>query len=86
MGFLESIFIRARASATASPRGMTTAYLLLAVLPEAFGFDFVAGLVACFFDAGFIVVFFATGFFAAACFAAGLAACETCDVWVACDA
>src|SRR2546430_8054707 len=42
VGFLESIFIRARASETASPRGIATDYLLLAVLPDAFGLDFVA--------------------------------------------
>src|SRR5438105_1854453 len=63
VGFLESIFIRARASATASPRGIPTVYLLFA-LPEAFGLDFVAALAACFLAAGFIVGFFAVGFFA----------------------
>jgi hypothetical protein len=71
VGFLESIFIRARASETASPRGIATDYLLLAVLPDAFGLDFVAALAVCFLAAGFMVGFFATGFFAgAACFGA----------------
>src|SRR2546428_3586714 len=81
VGFLESIFIRARASATASPRGIATAYLLFA-LPEAFGFDFVAAFAVCFFAAGFIVGFLAAGFLAGAeCFAvaclAGAGACLT---------
>src|ERR1700682_6425334 len=75
VGFLESICIRARASATASPRGMATAYLLFVVLPEALGLDFFADLCECFFAAGFMVGFFAVGFLAAACFAAGFAAC-----------
>ena len=75
VGFLESIFIRARASATASPRGMTTTYLLFAVLPEALGFDFADALTGCFLAAGFIVGFLAAGFLAAACFAAGLTLC-----------
>src|SRR5436190_831582 len=71
VGFLESIFMRARASETASPRGIPTTYLLFAVLPEAFGLDFDAALTGCFLAAGFIVGFFAAGFFAgAACFAA----------------
>src|SRR5687767_2272396 len=74
VGFLESIFIRARASATASPRGMATAYLLFAVLPDALGLAFLTDLCECFLAAGFIVVFFATGFLVAACFTAGLAA------------
>src|SRR5256885_17222201 len=65
VGFLESIFMSARASATASPRGIATAYLLLA-LPEAFGLDFVLALTGCFLAAGFIVGFFAAGFLAAA--------------------
>src|SRR5256885_16629171 len=65
VGFLESIFMSARASATASPRGIATAYLLLA-LPEAFGLDFVVALTGCFLAAGFIVGFFAAGFLAAA--------------------
>src|SRR2546423_2231365 len=66
VGFLESIFIRARASATASPRGIATFYLLFA-LPEALGLDFDAALTGCFLAAGFMVGFFAAGFFAAAC-------------------
>src|ERR1700693_2542248 len=77
VGFLESICIRARASATASPRGMATAYLLFAVLPEALGLDFFADLCECFLAAGFMVGFFPVGFLAAACFAAGFAACFT---------
>src|SRR5687767_14858982 len=78
VGFRESIVIRARASATASPRGMPTAYLLLAVLPEALGLDFFADLCERFLAAGFMVGFFAAGFLAAVvCFAAGLAACFT---------
>src|SRR5438045_3970535 len=82
VGFLESIFMSARASATASPRGIATAYLLLA-LPEAFGLDFVVALTRCFLAAGFIVGFFAAGFLAAAaclgaaCFAAGGGECLT---------
>ena len=75
VGFLESICIRARASATASPRGIATAYLLFADLPDAFAFDFAVDLTGCFFAAGFMVGFFAAGFFAAACLAAGLAWC-----------
>src|SRR5256714_10639054 len=75
VGFLESICIRARASATASPRGTATAYLLFAVLPEALGLDFFADLCECFLAAGFMVGFFAVGFRVAACFAAGFAAC-----------
>src|ERR1700716_2231969 len=58
VGFLESICISARASATASPRGMGTFYLLFAVLPEALGLDLVADLIVCFLPAGFIVGFF----------------------------
>ena len=69
VGFLESIFIRARASATASPRDIATVYLLFA-LPEAFAFDFAAALTGRFFAAGFIVGFFAVGFFTAACLGA----------------
>jgi hypothetical protein len=81
VGFLESICISARASATASPRGTATLYLFLAVLPEPFGFDFVADLIGRFFAAGFMVGFFAVGFLAgAACFAAGFAACFTAGV------
>src|ERR1700675_1699930 len=68
VGFRESICISARASATASPRGMGTFYLFFAVLPEALGLDLVADLMVCFFAAGFIVGFFAAGFLAAACF------------------
>src|SRR6266516_4276108 len=80
VGFLESICISARASATASPRGTATLYLFLAVLPEAFGFDLVADLTVCFLAAGFIVGFFPAGFLAGvACFAAGFAACFTVD-------
>src|SRR5258705_9654910 len=76
VGFLESICIRARASATASPRGMATAYLLFAALPEALGLDLAADLCVCFLAAGFIVVFFAVGFLVAiACFVTGLAGC-----------
>src|SRR3954462_4176718 len=75
VGFLESIFTRARASATASPRGITTRYLLFAVLPEAFGLDFVVAFTGCFFAAGFIVGFFAAGFLAATCFVAAGATC-----------
>src|SRR5205814_6096198 len=61
VGFLESIFIRARASATASPRGIATVYLLFA-LPEALGLDFDAALTGCFLAAGFMVGFFPAGF------------------------
>src|SRR5882672_5238866 len=68
VGFLESICIRVRASATASPRGIGTVYLFLAVLPEALGLDLLADLTTCFFAAGFIVVFFAAGFFAVVAF------------------
>src|SRR4051794_2822120 len=76
VGFLESIRINARASATASPRGMPTGYLLFADLAEAFGLDLLVDFTACFFAAGFIVGFLAAGFLAAgACFTAGLGAC-----------
>src|SRR6185436_6956436 len=69
VGFLESIFTSARASATASPRGIPTVYLLFA-LPEAFGLDFEAALTG-FFAAGFMVGFLAAGFLAGtACLAA----------------
>src|SRR3954468_1751292 len=82
VGFLESICIRARASATASPRRMRTNYLLLPLLAEAFGFDFELAFTACFLAAGFMVGFLAAGFFAAgaacftgvACFAAATGA------------
>src|SRR5688572_26637253 len=74
VGFLESILIRARASATASPRGMATAYLLFAILPDALGLAFLTDLCECFLAAGFIVVFFAIGFLAAARFTAGFEA------------
>src|SRR6476659_1120111 len=87
VGFLESILIRARASATASPRGTTTFYLLFA-LPEAFGFDFAAAFTGCFL-AAFIVGFFTAALTGAACLVgvwlagdawwAG-AACEACEV------
>jgi len=78
VGFRESIWISARASATASPRGTATLYLFLAVLPEAFGFDLVADLTARFLAAGFIVGFFAAGFLVgAARLAAGFAVCFT---------
>ena len=80
VGFLESICISARASATASPRGTATLYLFFAVLP-AFGFDLAEDFTARFLAAGFIVVFFAVGFLAgAACFAAGFVACLTAGV------
>jgi hypothetical protein len=75
VGFLESIRISARASATASPRGIATTYLRFAVLPEALDFDFAADLTECFLAAGFIVGLFAAGFFAGARFGAGFAAC-----------
>src|SRR5688572_25453502 len=71
VGFLESTCINARASATASPRAITTPYRLLADLAVAFPFDFVADLPECFLAAVFIVVFFAAGFLAGACLAAG---------------
>src|ERR1035437_5131015 len=58
VGFLESICISARASATASPRGMGTVYLFFAVLPEALGLNLVADLTGCFLAAGFIVGLF----------------------------
>src|SRR3982751_4805252 len=67
VGFLESIFTRARASAIASPRVIATNYLLFAVLPEAFGLGFAAAFTGCFFAAGFMVGFFAVGFFAGSC-------------------
>ena len=89
MGFLESICMSARASATASPRGMGIAYLFFAVLPDALGLDLVADLTACFFAAGFIVVFLATGFLVAACLATGLwvlATCRAGALCVECDA
>src|SRR5437868_9641965 len=80
VGFLESILMSARASATASPRGIATAYLLFA-LPEAFGLDLVAALTGCFLAAGFIVGFLAAGFlaacFGAACFVAAGGECLT---------
>src|ERR1700704_357511 len=60
VGFLESICIRARARATASPRGMAMTYLLFA-LPEALGLDFAADLWVCFLAAGFMVVFLPVG-------------------------
>src|SRR3954451_23800279 len=67
VGFLESIFTRARASAIASPRGIATNYLLFAVLLEAFGFDLAAAFTGCFLAAGFMVGFLAAGFFAGSC-------------------
>ena len=84
MGFLESICISARASATASPRGMGTVYLFFAVLPEALGLDLVADLTVCFLVGGFMVGFFAAGFLAAgACLAVCFAGAVTCRVGVA---
>src|SRR3954464_7975486 len=76
VGFLESIWISARASATASPRGMPTTYLLFAVLPEALGLALLVAFTGCFLAAGFIVGFFAAGFLAGAeCLTAGLGVC-----------
>ena len=72
VGFLESICMRARASATASPRGMGILYLFFAVLPDDLGLDLAPDLAVRFFVAGFIVVFFATGALAAGCLVACL--------------
>ena len=84
MGFLESICMSARASATASPRGMTTFYLFFAVLPEALGLDLVADLTVCFLAAGFIVGFLGAGFLAAgACLTACFAGAVTCRLGAA---
>src|ERR1700704_5600957 len=84
VGFLESICISARASATASPRGMTTFYLFFAVLPEALGLDLVADLTVRFLAAGFIVGFLAAGFLAAgACLVVCFAGAVTCRVGAA---
>src|SRR4051812_37348237 len=86
LGFLESICISARASATASPRGIATAYLFLVDFAEALGFAFAATLTG-FFAAGFIVGFFAAGFLAgAACFTGCFAGAATCLAGVACAA
>src|SRR3954466_10257799 len=65
VGFLESICISARASATASPGGMATAYLFFADFAEALGLAFATDLTG-FFAAGFMVGFFAVGFLAGA--------------------